>query len=477
MKNIRIIISQFFVFLALSSCTNGFEEINENPNLISEISPGTLLNEIIYGTVTTGLYNNPYINNQLMQVNVNYPSAYGGVHRYEILQDTGSNLWNNTYKWSNNLREMLLVSEKAQNGNYTAVALTLRAWIFSNLTDTFGSVPMSEASRAEEGITQPKFDTQEQIYMKILQDLERANTLYNSGQAMVLGDDILFHNNVSKWQKFTNALRLRTLLKVSKAYPQANSQITEMLSDATRFPMIESDSDDVSFNITGVSPNLSVWTRPLDYLNATGNAMSSNFIDMLKGMNDPRLSVIAIQATNASGNIGYFGVPSGFNPTEFQINYTPSVANQNQIVAPFAIPIITYSEIQFIKSELAFKNIINGDAKNYYEEGVKAAIKHWTGSNPTNNYFDNPEVAYDGTFERIMKQKYLALYFTDIQQWVEKRRTGYPTLPTTNAMLNSGKLPSRLYYPLSAIQYNQNNYNAAVQQMGGDDINIKSWWE
>ena len=76
-----------------------------------------------------------------------------------------------------------------------------------------------------------------------------------------------------------------------------------------------------------------------------------------------------------------------------------------------------------------------------------------------------------------MLQKYFALFFTDYQAWLEHRETNLPDLPTTTAMSNSQEMPSRLYYPLDAADRNYQNYQEAVNRMGGDEINVKVWWD
>ncbi len=93
------------------------------------------------------------------------------------------------------------------------------------------------------------------------------------------------------------------------------------------------------------------------------------------------------------------------------------------------------------------------------------------------DYFTNPKAAYDGTFERIMLQKYYALYFNDYQQWFEYRRTGLPELPKGDAMLNDKRVPVRFRFPTTVQTNNTVNYQKAVAAMGGDDINTKVWWE
>ena len=49
MKNLKTLFTGLSVLVLLSACTGNFEEVNEDPNRIAEISPGTLINPIIYG--------------------------------------------------------------------------------------------------------------------------------------------------------------------------------------------------------------------------------------------------------------------------------------------------------------------------------------------------------------------------------------------------------------------------------------------
>lgn len=93
------------------------------------------------------------------------------------------------------------------------------------------------------------------------------------------------------------------------------------------------------------------------------------------------------------------------------------------------------------------------------------------------DYFTNTFAAYNGTLERILLQKYYSQVFVDYQQWFEYRRTGFPTLPVAAGMLNNGVMPSRFMYPISVKVSNPDKYNEAVTGMGGDNINVKVWWE
>lgn len=193
-------------------------------------------------------------------------------------------------------------------------------------------------------------------------------------------------------------------------------------------------------------------------------------------MKDPRLAIFFTKAKDLNNkDIGYKGAPSGYKiGTEF--NYTPSNLNQNLAKAPLTLKLMGYSELQFALAELALKKVIPGDAKSYYENGVKASIEQWGAAVPA-TYLADKNVAYNGTLERIMMQKYIALFFVDQQSWFEYRRTGFPVLPNNGGLLNNGIMPSRFMYPPATRLRNFENYTSAVSGMGGDDINVKVWWD
>lgn len=469
------------VLVALScvsfSCTDDFEEININPNLIEKISPGTLLNPIIYEVTSFNASRSNAFTFDIMQVALPFPSPSGGVHRYDIGENTGSSTWNTYYRWLANIKEMEAAAVTAEDPNYEAIALTLNAWVYSLLTDSFGDVPMEEAARGEEGIFYPAFNTQQEVYTKILADLDRANTLYDPSRGMVYGKDILYGSNVASWRRFTNSLRLRLLLRVSnKPEMNAEARMAEIINNPEANPVFTKNDEAAILEITGIPPLISPWGRAVDF--RTGRAASAFFIDNLNALNDPRRPKFFGEATSTDGKtkLGYKGIPSGYDSNDAQFGFSPSSPNIELVTSPMIAVLMSYAEVELIKAELAQKGIISADAQAHYEKGVQAAIEQWGAEVPA-DYFENPAAAYDGTLERIMLQKYLALYFTDYQQWFEHRRTGLPVLPKTTSMMNNQEMPARFRYPSNVQQMNKDNYRLAVERMGGDDINTKVWWQ
>jgi hypothetical protein len=143
---------------------------------------------------------------------------------------------------------------------------------------------------------------------------------------------------------------------------------------------------------------------------------------------------------------------------------------------------MTYAELEFIKAELALRGFNTGSTpKLHYEKGIAASMAQWGAAMPA-DFITRPGVAYntaasfEGQLEQIMLQKYIAYFFVDYQSWFEKNRTGYPVLPRGTGIPAENKFPVRVPYPTYLQSLNAQSLKDAVAGMGGDDTNIKVWW-
>lgn len=480
MKNRYIkIISLFVVLLGASSCDRNFEEINTDTSAILNPTAGSLLQPVQYNMAVAGYMRSNDLDFDLMQVSIDFPNEGNSISRYYLTENTGNGFWNTSYKWLKQIKDMQDLAVAQNSPNYQAIALVMNAWVYANLTDTYVDIPFSEASRVDEGISQPKFDKQKDIYLKLLNDLKTTNALFVTTQPLT-DQDLIFNANAAggilKWKKFCNTLSLRLLTRILKRNGEidVHARIQEIINNPAQYPIMQSNDDTAGLAISGVAPLTPPIARPQDF--TTGRAAAEFFVETLKNNNDPRMAMFFSKAKDLATNqdIGYKGVPAGYAPgTTF--SYQPSNMNQDLAKAPLKILLLPYAELQFILAELSFKGIISGNTETYYKNGVKAAIEQWNTTVPA-DYFVNAHVAYNGTFEQIMLQKYVALFFVDQQQWFEKRRTGYPALPDNGGLLNDGKLPQRLMYPTQPKILNAANYQSAVESIGGDHINVVNWW-
>jgi hypothetical protein len=62
------------------------------------------------------------------------------------------------------------------------------------------------------------------------------------------------------------------------------------------------------------------------------------------------------------------------------------------------------------------------------KKGVQASLTTWGAGNQYAAYIASPGVAYDGTLEQIITQKWIANFTVAHESWNDWRRTGYPAL-------------------------------------------------
>ena len=153
---------------------------------------------------------------------------------------------------------------------------------------------------------------------------------------------------------------------------------------------------------------------------------------------------------------------------------------------------------------------MGGTAKELYEEGVKLSFSQWLASgadaylqnavSKPGDYNDpDPALAakaistitikwndadpFETKLERVITQKWIAMYPLGQEAWSEQRRTGYPRFfpvlvnSNTDANLKT-RLASRIPFPPDEQNNNTQNYNEAVKLLGGqDNYSTKLWWD
>ena len=90
----------------------------------------------------------------------------------------------------------------------------------SVIADIYGDVPYSEAGKGYiDGITTPRYDTQESIYNSFFTELKSAAMQMDASKDKITGD-VIFKGDITKWIKFANSLRLRFAMRISDVAPE-----------------------------------------------------------------------------------------------------------------------------------------------------------------------------------------------------------------------------------------------------------------
>lgn len=487
MKNIIVSLITFVLVAVTFSACDEFDVVNVNPDVASSIdnNPELLLTGIQRDAINR-MVGSSWSEGNLM-------AQYGAriVFTSFDLFDWGdqSGAWDRLYLSIRDAKALQTIATENGLASYEAVSIILQSWMFQILTDMWGDIPYSEASKAiaEDPIFGPAYDAQEDIYTGLLANLEKANQLLSGANLPSIKGDIVFDGDLEKWRKFGNSLRLRVAMRLSEIKPAtAQAEIAKVYNDPGQYPVMESNDDNAVLVYLTSFPNAHPVSEAARYRVGSYNEyrISETLEGVLRDYNDPRLDFFADPTANsvAEGNPMISGMQNGIvdGPayeykggdaflSKFNIDFFHFDPNANEG------RLMTYSEVAFIYAEAAQRGWITADAAEMYDAGVTANFDYWNVAMPAD--YLTGIAAYDGQLETIANQKYIALFYIDFQGFIEYKRTGFPTTiqPGPDAFYST--YPSRFEYPSKEQALNATNYQAAIGRQGADEITTKVWWE
>lgn len=501
-----ILLSSFL--LIFNSCKKDFEEINTDPNNagLDKASPSMLLTNAIESL--TDRVQEIFLGEEMGNCWVQHEAKvqYTDEDRYIYRVSVVNNTWASFYAANGmDVQTLYNLAVTKQHDNYQGVALVLKSYIASVLTDLFGPIPYSEAWLGADN-TLPAYDSQETVYLDIISKLDEANTLLSTTGDDIEGD-ILFNNDISKWKKFANSLRLRLLLRMSaKDEAFVTTEMTKMVSDPTTYPIFTSNADNAALLYLGSAPN----NNPMNENRKTrdDHRISKTLADLMWQQSpyvDWRICVYA----ELDDNNDYEGMPNGLTSSQAASYNGNGIKNTSKVGTYFTdvhsdgttAPgmLMSYAELQFILAEAAFKGYIPGSAETYYYEGIYGSYAQygdalldavdnalglpgadWTTDSLAADFIANENFGWDDAngLELIATQRWAATFDQGLQSWFEWRRTGYPVLTPAVAGMNSGKIPVRVPYPTDEAARNPSSLAGGVSLLGGaDDLNTRVWWD
>lgn len=486
MKSIKYISSLVIMafVLTMASCTKDFEEINTNNNAPEVVTAQLLIPGIQRDMIGTVLGEAWGIGNIVIQ----HTAKNQFVNEDRYLWGEINSIWGNVY---DNMRDVNNVIRFAENNGDNAtkgLAMTMKSWMFSLATDCYGDIPYSEAIKAKEGIFYAKYDTQEEVYNGIINDLKEANTLLEASSAKIAGD-LIYGGDPAKWRKLANSLRVRYLMRIS-GKKDVKAELAEMLNTPSKFPLFASIADNATYTFKSSTPDqFPLFSSRIGSFNEF--RASKTLLDTLKTLGDPRMSVFfrPTPKTEGTPNPEFIGIPNGLDDVS-ALTYAGGAENQSRISALYfesadaaglAVAkgvIMTYAELQFLLAEAVAKNLINGNVNTYYTEGIKASYAFY-GLIPSADYLNQSQVKLGGgagDLQKIGFQKWISFFYQGLEAWFDWRRTGIPALAPSVDNQNDDKIPVRFIYPIIEQGLNGENRAQAVSRQGGDDINTKMWY-
>ncbi|MCP9768373.1 SusD/RagB family nutrient-binding outer membrane lipoprotein [Lacihabitans sp. LS3-19] len=497
-----------YIFLVIgittvSSCDDGFDELNTNKIAVTAIDPIFMLNQALISTsypTETAVFDMGVVQ-QIISPN---SGVLTGANFNQENRAVFGQLWPQYFQnvIRNTKIAIKLSSEQENRGNLVQMARIVQAHAFMVLSDRYGEIPYSEAGIGFlEGVVLPTYDTQEFIYKDIIKELTEASASLNaSGKSE--SADILYKGDISKWKKLGYSLLLRAGMRLSQVdAAAAKSAVSAAFSGGVMA------SNDDNFAIV----------HDANYQNAIGGMLNSTeannffipkpFIDQLKNTNDPRLAAIAVRYVGASSGPGQteavanrnadvqIGIPMGNDNSGAiaaavkdglssfyaysQIDRTRMAKN----TAPMFF--VTHAQTQLLIAEAISRGYLTGSAETYFSNGIKAHMDQMAlfsaasaiESEKIQKYIsDNP--LSTNALEQIGIQYWIASLMNGPEAFANFRRTGFPKLVANPYPLKDikGDFINRITYPNSEISVNSTNIQAAIGRQGADNLDTKVWW-
>lgn len=488
------------VIIASSSCKK-LDDLQQNPAAIYEPNPQLLLTGVLLD-MRESPWGSDQINNQFMVINESY---YGNqAYTWGALSFSG-------FDQLRNIQQLEIESQKKgdEGKPYMALAKFFKAYFAIGMTERFGDIPFSQALKGRsDGIFQPEYDLQKDVYKQCLQLLEDANIeitpLVASNTS--IGGDFFYGGKLGKWQKLINSYRLRLLIGLSKRAddtPELNikQQFANIVNNPTKYPLLLNNEDNFQlvYNSTTRDNNYPLW--PADGVVVKSdlrNNLGDTYVRILTATKDPRLFVVAnpTDSAKATGDVNYakkFTSFRGGRTGELQTTLKDqavagklSTINFDYWVAsPSGIPFVMFGayETEFSIAEAINRGWLSGDAALRFKNGVTSSMKFYGVSNQDIlDYFANAGNEYVGNtaagLEQILKQKYVSFFQNSGRQaFYNNRRTGIPKFDIGPANGNNNQIPVRWAYPTSEYSTNEANLKKSLQrQYNGSDTRNDIMW-
>ena len=479
MKKIRNNVSKYAVLLALTatplvitSCRQELD-INVDPNNPSEASLSGLLSGSQVGFAFALGGEGTRMPASIVQHYAGHRAQPLDYAQYRITSSSTDVAWGAFY--NNVLMGMRdLENKAAASGNraYVGVSKLLQAHAFSVVTDMFGDIPFSEALQGRANIT-PAYDRQENIYPALIAMIDEGLTALSAGTETISGD-IVYGGDVAKWKKYGNSLKLRLLNHLSRRQPNAAANFL-----ATNPSLMDTSVDDAKVIFGSVASNANPIYQ-FDVLSGRKDqAVASTIVDKMKALSDPRVSVYFEPVTrNSLGLKGqYLGNAPGNDAEDSQKNrYSRVGSAYASIKAP--VVLMSAAEVNFIKAEVYHRASNAASAQTAYEAAITQDFAALGLSSSSAAYLANANVAYNGTLQRIMEQKWITMFQASYESWVDWRRTGFPALTPAANNATSNVIPRNLPYPDVEINSNRANLVAGpgipIPYTG---LSNRVWWD
>ncbi len=526
MKFLKYFFIIAFAATLTTSC-NDYLDVNQNPNVPQTAPAHALLPPMIQNAARAIHFDSRYIAKYNQWYFQNSAGNTWDLHGFDASSDNCGEVWRQHYWAIGKNVDLMIADATARNiPQYIAIGYALRAWGWQAVADVYGDAILKQAW--DSSLNTFNYDSQEDIYKEVDRLCDLALTqvdLKGTTDPNLAAADQFYAGDMTKWKKFINGLKARNAHRLTNKSTYDADKVIALCdasladnNDNALAPFLGSVSDDANF--LGTLRNNVALFRQSAYIVSLLDGTNP----VMLGARDPRLRLMlapsatdtivrgATNNTTAASNVPnlwgtYTAYTTAGTPATAAVSANAGVKGRYLFHDLAKYPMMTYSEIQFIKAEAALRKNDKVTALTAYKNAISAHVDFTTAyanlgssnlitpitaTQKTALMADTrlvPTVADSLTMDRVMSQKYIALWgWGLIETWNDLRRFHYGAdmfkgqpvysgfkLPTTFATANLGK-PAYRVRPRYNSEYIWNL--DALKKIGGDkgDFHTTELW-
>ena len=420
------------VIILMTSCKKQLD-INTDPN-----NPVALAESKLLPAVELNLANSLSIGNGLIGGLSDDLETY--VHQTVVREDpdqygaTGDDFyiqanWLTFYiSFVTNVNAIIVEGKADGNLKYVGIAEILKAYGFSQMVDTYGDIPFTDAGKLITGaVRNPHFDKGSAIYPQLLTLLDQGIADLSSTtapNAQVPGnDDVIYQapniaTKTALWIKAANTIKLKLLLQERLVNPNATAAINALLATPASLISQTSESFLLPYGPNGATDDRNPGFG--DYFaSQRSHYISPWFYEILKGYNpniytgvtDPRIPYYFFNQVkantppqnpteyrdgpfisiyfgslgqNAAQNqqnyltvLGMYPVGGRYDDGQgaFNANGAPVGVNANSGTGAAPYRFITYADVLYMEAELMNVGIVAGNPRATFQAAMNESFK------------------------------------------------------------------------------------------------------
>lgn len=417
-----------------------------------------------------------------------------------------------------------------------AIALLLYDYTSQEMADLYGPFAYVDYKANKESHPYT-YNTVREIYSTIVDNIDTISACFNHfesrptwykdnvNEILREHDWITANYSIDTWKRFANSLKLRMAMHVVKVNPDKAKQWAE---EAVAAGVIENLQQEVALKPSDIG-----FTNPLTQISETWNdtRINASFESMLMSLKHPYAELLyqknSIPLANLPAESRLVGLRAGTFMSKGQttninlrVGYSRLITGKTISQAPLYL--MKLSEVDFLRAEGAIRGWnMNGTAQMFYDRGIDNAGLESRSTNSKDLMYTKERIAAYKTLERavdynyedpmdetnnivsctkigvkwnegddpetklekIITQKYIALFPYSYEAWTEVRRTGYPKLFPVNTddgdgSLAYGDMIRRMLFPGDTEAILRDISTSGVKALNGENRQgTRLWWD